>query len=35
MRSDRAREQDRSAFREKRKDLLEGEELAFTNQSLV
>jgi len=29
MRSDRAHEQDRSAFREKRKDLLEGEELAF------
>src|SRR5258708_668988 len=29
MRSDRAREQDRSAFREKRKNLLEGEELAF------
>src|SRR5260370_35689957 len=29
MRSNKTREQDRSAFREKRKDLLEGEELAF------
>src|SRR5947209_20420241 len=29
MRSDRGREQDGSAFGEKRKDLLEGEELAF------